>query len=259
MILLVGSSGFIGSYLETELLNQGYELKCLNRDKFGQFNLADIQDIHFETIIDATAPSLSILEFLSLLKFNHLIHISTVRTFQSTSGLIYEDSPILECLPNYNLESDFQKLEYPIKKVFLEKSFSQLSKNSLIVKPVMVLGKRDRSDRYLRTRKLIEQGALRVPTQNKVLQFIDVRDLASNIIELMQEKTIGFRNLVGFSSTWSNYWELIAAVNEIPLKFSEDYNSINFPYYYDLDWNYGSKFDTIINYSEIDTIRFAFS
>ena len=44
----------------------------------------------------------------------------------------------------------------------------------------------------------------------------------------MRENAIGFRNLVGFSSTWNNFWELIATVNEIPLKFSEDYNPLIF-------------------------------
>ena len=157
MILLIGSSGFIGSYLEIELLSRGYEIKCLNRNVLGNFDIGEIRDLHFEVIIDTTAPSLIILDLLRLISFTHVIHISTVRTFAPTSGLICEDGQLLDCLPNYNSESDFQKLEYPIKKVFLEKKFSQMTENSLIVRPVMMLGKRDRSKRYLQTLKLIEQ------------------------------------------------------------------------------------------------------
>lgn len=156
-VVIIGSGGFIGSYLEKILIKKKIKLIAIPRKKIDLVNIKSkaklrniIKPSDTVVLIAAKAPvkNISMLDYnLKIIinfceafknfNFNHLIYISSDAVYQDSKNRITEDSIVspdsLHGLMHFNREQ--------ILKIFFSNSLC-------IVRPTLIFGKLDPHDGY---------------------------------------------------------------------------------------------------------------
>lgn len=214
-VLILGGTAFLGPHLVEELYQRGHQVTLFNRghrflsqypeverlqgDRDG--DLEALKNRTWDAIIDTSGYLPRIMTTSSEMLKNateHYIFISTVGVYANFYRL------------DINEEYPLAKLEYPIEKI-TEKTYGALKANceqvvqnyfpdkTLIVRSGLIVGPGDPTDRFSYwPRRMQEGGELLAPgdaSQN--IQCIDVRDLATWIIDQVERRTTGIYNVIG--------------------------------------------------------------
>ncbi len=204
-LLIIGGTVFLGRHLVSLALSAGHQVTTLNR---GTHNLAEQAAVEklradregdlrclsgrtFDAVIDTCAyhPA-TVRRSLKVLagSVGTYVFISTVSVYGDFSAIgICENDPIKNTQPG-------EQGDYGSLKADCENVVTQLMPEcNLIIRPGLMAGPFDPTDRFTYwPARFARGGQIAVPDQlDRLIQFIDVRDLASWVISLAQAQARG--------------------------------------------------------------------
>ncbi len=226
-ILLIGGTGFLGRHLTEAALHKGHEVTLFHRtpSKDPLFDSSEhvyqdrdlgfdvLGSRHFDAVIDVwgTEPS----QVAQAARFfhgrtSHFTYISSVSVYRdfSKSG-VSESDPCYEIPASHDAFSDSlgvtpppsdSPLHYGQQKFLSEEMVRGIfGKNALIVRPGLLVGPYDHSDRFSYWIDRLERGGevLTPVSPDYRVQFLDARDLAHWILQSIEKNLMGCFNAVG--------------------------------------------------------------
>jgi 2'-hydroxyisoflavone reductase len=215
-ILILGGTGFIGPYQVKYALERKHKLTLFNRGKtnadlfpevprlIGDRNLPDGHDAlkkgTWDVVIDnPTANPMWVRGAGQALKgrVGQYIFVSTISVFGDTSKPVDENGPLNK--PS-DIDAPFNAQTYGSNKVRCEQEAkAQFGDNVTVVRPGLIVGPGDLSDRFSYWPVRIDKGGeiLAPGTPNDPAQYVDAQDLSSWIVRLAEAHTLGTFNATG--------------------------------------------------------------
>ncbi len=237
-ILVLGGTGFIGPHVVQHALARGHEITLFNRGRtnthlfpgveklVGDRNddLTALEGRRWDAVLDNSGYDPHQLELsVGLLKdaTDQYLFTSTRAVYTDfTAEVMNEDAPLG---PKDLPESEWGG--YGPNKVLAERVVEGgFGARTLIVRPPVIVGPGDRSDRFTYWPNRIDAGGevLVQGDPSDPVQFVDVRDLSEFYIHLLEQQTAGIFNSVGPGAPLSAA-ELvygIRAITATPMSFT---------------------------------------
>lgn len=283
-ILVLGGTSFVGRHLVEAAVKNGHEVVLFNRGKTNPEVFKQLRHIQgdrrkdaeklgkeeWNAVLDTCAYSPQDLHpVISVLKnkTNRYMFISTIS--------VYDDYK--KGRPNESSSTFAQKIEsdevtgetYGPLKVMCEKLINETFKDrALIIRPCIVVGPHDPTDRFTYyAKRLMENGKVALPGGNephRMVQWIDVRDMASWIVQMIENGTTGTFNAASNPLSMEKFIDSIttATIEKqwIPdaVLESTDLGSRRYPFWVSISQDYPEGFIIVENQRAIDnglTIR----
>lgn len=214
-LLLLGGTVFLGKHITRAALDAGHEPTLFHRGIHGADLFPEAEHVHgdrdggleplrgrrFDAVIDMSGylPRL-VRASASLLRETaaHYTFISSVSAYRSFTTLgLTEDAPLAE-LPDESAEDIGEW--YGALKARCEQVVSELYPGGdLLIRPGLIVGPDDPSDRFTYwVSRLARDGEVLAPGRPEhPVQVIDVRDLASWTVRMVERRASGAYNAVG--------------------------------------------------------------
>ncbi len=215
-ILILGGTGFIGPNQVRYALERGHQVTLFNRGKtnadlfpgvprlIGDRNLPDghkaLSSGEWDVVIDnPTANPKWVRDAGVALKgrTKHYVFISTISVFSDNSKPVDENGPLN--VPS-DIDAPFDVSKYGSNKVRSEmEATAQFGENVTIVRPGLIVGPGDLSDRFSYWPVRIDKGGeiLAPGGPDDPVQYVDASDLSQWIIRLAESRTMGIFNATG--------------------------------------------------------------
>lgn len=255
-ILCIGGTKFVGRKFVEDALSNGHEVYILQRGKtnlnlfpkvtkyFGdRISISKIlpPDEYYDMVVDFCGYHPSIVkescQFLKD-KTNLYVFISTCSVYADFSVVgLNEKSQTskLDIIPS--VDSPMTNENYGPLKALCESVVRETfeSSRSLILRPCIIVGPYDDSNRFDKLIKFIMQSELRVPNDpNAFIQFVDVRAISEFILKSQTNGIIGTFNLIGpqLKTGLLSFIEQAKSILNPNLKITlSDDDKIEFPMY----------------------------
>src|SRR6201987_300046 len=223
-ILILGGTGFTGPYQVRYALGRGHKVTTFNRGKthpgelpneveqlIGDRNgkLDALKDRQWDVVIDnpTTLPAW-VRDAAQILKGNveRYVFISTISVYGEVKTGPDETAPTeeYEGADPYKeklaaMKAGGYKTYGPLKALSEREAEKWFPKNTLIIRPGLIVGPRDQTDRFTYWPVRIERGGevLAPASPNDPVQFIDARDLAEWTIRMAENRETGIYNATG--------------------------------------------------------------
>jgi 2'-hydroxyisoflavone reductase len=223
-ILILGGTGFTGPYQVRYALSRGHKVTTFNRGKTHPGELPNeveqlvgdrtgkldaLKDRQWDVAIDnpTTLPAW-VRDAAQVLKANveRYVFVSTISVYADTSKGVDETAP----LAKYDGSDPFKetleamkasgyKTYGPLKALSEQEAEKWFPGKTLIVRPGLIVGPRDETDRFTYWPVRIDRGGevLTPGTPNDPVQLIDARDLAKWTIRMVENRETGIYNATG--------------------------------------------------------------
>jgi 2'-hydroxyisoflavone reductase len=223
-ILILGGTGFTGPHQIRYALSRGHKVTTFNRGKthpgelpteaeqlIGDRNgqLDALKDRQWDVAIDnpTTLPAW-VRDAAQILKGNveRYVFISTISVYADTSKGVDETAP----LAKYDgpdpyketleaMKASGYKTYGPLKAVSEQEAEKWFPGKTLIIRPGLIVGPRDETDRFTYWPVRIDRGGevLAPGKPSDPVQFIDARDLAEWTIRMVENRETGIYNATG--------------------------------------------------------------
>jgi 2'-hydroxyisoflavone reductase len=210
-LLVFGGTGFLGRHVVEAALERGHELTLFNRgltnpglfpdverilgDRGG--DLAALREGRWDAAIDVPArvPRHVGRSTEALAAVDHYTFVSSISVYRDFSGLgIDESAPLREYEPTMG-DDDMET--YGPRKAECERIVrAAFPGRALIVRPGLIVGPHDPTDRFTYWPvRLARGGEILAPgPPERIVQFVDVRDLAPWIVRLVEKRRTGVFN-----------------------------------------------------------------
>ena len=224
-ILILGGTGFIGSFQVRYALSRGHEVTVFNRGKshpgkltqaveqlIGDRNsqLDALKGRKWDVVIDnPTTLPVWVRDAAQILKGNveRYVFISTISVYSDMSqpgmdesGPLrkYEGADAMSETPETLLASN-RRLYGPLKVVSEREVEKWFPGQALIIRPGLIVGPGDETDRFTYWPvRVARDGEVLAPGEaTDPVQFIDVRDLAEWSIRMVEQGATGIYNATG--------------------------------------------------------------
>ena len=224
-ILILGGTGFTGPFQVKYALSRGHKVTVFNRGKthpgelpkeaeqlLGDRNgqLDALKGRTWDVCIDIpTTLPVWVRDAAQILKGNvdRYVFISTISVFSDVSKVnMDENGPLAEYKgadamkeTQETLRASNYGLYGPLKVLSEKETEKWFPGKSLIIRPGLIVGPGDESDRFTYWPVRIERGGevLAPGTPNDPVQYIDARDLAEWVIRMVEQSTVGIFNATG--------------------------------------------------------------
>jgi 2'-hydroxyisoflavone reductase len=220
-LLIIGGTGFTGPEQVEYALARGHKVTLLNRNKrrpdlfkgsvdqlVGDLgaDVSVLKSRSFDAVLDIpTTYPFWVRNVAQYLKghVGHYVFISTVSVYLDNSkpGMDEADAtvPMNKGIDPYSLDPSYRASQYAPFKVFCERLVQDTYPVSTIIRPGLIVGPLDPSDRFTYWPSRIDRGgevlAPGDPTDR--VQFIDSRDLAEWTIRMIEQREAGVFNALG--------------------------------------------------------------
>ena len=246
-ILILGGTGFLGPHQIAYALKRGHEVTTFTRGKtvpkihtelFAKVeqlvgdrenNLEALKNRKWDVVIDNSGRKTQWTEDSARLlvdQVGHYMYTSSVSVFYPYTGNDFTESrSVVTEIPVNASPQEKATYEYGVMKATSEiatiKAFGK--DRSMIVRPTLIVGPGDRTDRFPYWLARLEKGGdIIIPgSSDEVVQYIDVRDLAGWMIRLLENKAAGTYNASGpgFNMTTNAFVHGIHASYNSPVNF----------------------------------------
>lgn len=223
-ILILGGTGFTGPFQVKYALNRGHKVTVFNRGKthpgelpreaeqlIGDRNgqLDALKGRKWDVCIDIpTTLPVWVRDAAQVLKGNvdRYVFISTISVFSDVSKPNMDESGPLAEYKGADAMSETQTtlranmgLYGPLKVQSEKEAEKWFPGKALIIRPGLIVGPGDESDRFTYWPVRIEKGGevLAPGTPDDPVQYIDARDLAEWVIRMAEQGTVGTFNATG--------------------------------------------------------------
>ncbi|MCC6243608.1 MAG: epimerase [Gemmatimonadaceae bacterium] len=215
-ILILGGTGFIGPYQVQYALDRKHTVTLFNRGKtnstlfpkvprlIGDRNVAGGHDAlkkgTWDVVIDnPTSNPQWVRGAGEALKgrAGQYIFVSTISVFSDNSKPVDENGPLN---PPSDIDAPYNAQAYGSNKVRCEQEAkNQFGDNVTVVRPGLIVGPGDLSDRFSYWPVRIDKGGeiLAPGTPDDPVQYVDAKDLSSWIVRLGEARTMGTFNATG--------------------------------------------------------------
>ncbi len=227
-ILVIGGTRFVGRHFVDAALARGHEITLFNRGQSNadlypnvenlrgdrETDLSALEGRHWDAVVDTCGyvPRVVRLSALELAdKVDRYLFISTISVYQTPMGVgDAEDAP-LETMEDPTNEEIME--HYGALKVLCEQTVEEIYGNrSLIVRPGMIVGPHDPSDRYTYWAvRVASGGEMLLPrATDRMVQMIDARDLGELMLTLLEQNASGIYNATGPDAplTWDEWMDI---------------------------------------------------
>ncbi|KAA0550122.1 NAD-dependent epimerase/dehydratase family protein [Bacillus sp. BGMRC 2118] len=219
-ILILGGTQFLGRHLVEESLKRGHEVSIFTRGKTNpelfpevekivgdrDGNLLNIKGRKWDAVIDTSGYVPRIVrDSAKILEANCNLYtfVSTISVYKdfTKAGTIEEDE--VGKLESEGTEEITGETYGPLKALCEKEVMEIFPDKHLIIRPGLIVGPYDPTDRFTYwPHKIGSQQEVLTPRDEQAsVQFIDVRDLASFIIQQLENKSIGVYNVTGPSNS----------------------------------------------------------
>jgi 2'-hydroxyisoflavone reductase len=224
-ILILGGTGFTGPFQVRYALERGHKVTVFNRGKthpgetpkeveqlIGDRNgqLDALKNRQWDVVIDnPTMLPAWVRDAAQILKGNveRYVFISTISVFGDTSKTgIDENAPVarytgadpMKETRDTVIASKFA-LYGPLKALSEQEAEKWFPKQTLVIRPGLIVGPRDETDRFTYWPVRIDRGGevLAPGEPTDPVQFIDGRDLAEWVIRMVEQRETGIYNATG--------------------------------------------------------------
>jgi 2'-hydroxyisoflavone reductase len=236
-ILVLGGTGFIGPHLVSHAMQRGHKITLFNRGRTNNHLFPEVEKLvgdrnndlsalegrRWDAIIDNSGYTPAQVELsVGLLKdaCDQYLFTSTRSVYYDyTAAVMDEDAPLG---PQHLPESEWEG--YGPDKVLAERIVKAgFGARTLIVRPPIIVGPGDRSDRFTYWVDRIDDGGdiLVQGEPTDPVQFVDVRDLSEFYVRLLENTTSGIYNAEGPGSalTTAGLVHGIKAITATPSTF----------------------------------------
>jgi len=215
-ILILGGTLFLGRHIIESAVRNGHEVTMFNRGRRNPELFPDVEKIQgdrdsdlaalkgrkWDAVIDTCGYIPRIVERSAEALAGNAetyLFISTISVYKDfskpgiteNSGLAHLENEADETLTNETYGALKAHCEERVKKYFPD--------NSLIIRPGLIVGPNDYSDRFTYWPVRIKKGGKIIIPRNTdyPIQFIDVRDLADFAVRMIENKRTGTFNATG--------------------------------------------------------------
>ncbi len=223
-ILILGGTGFTGPYQVRYALSRGHKVTTFNRGKthpgelpseveqlIGDRNgkLDALKGRQWDAVIDnpTTLPAW-VRDAAQILKGNveRYVFTSTISVYADTGQGVDETAPLAKYdgLDPYKetieaVKASGYKTYGPLKALSEKEAEKWFPGKTLIIRPGLIVGPRDETDRFTYWPVRIDRGGEVVAPGNPSdpVQFIDARDLAEWTIRMAESRETGIYNATG--------------------------------------------------------------
>lgn len=248
-ILILGGTSFLGPHQIAYALKRGHEVSIFTRGKtvpkiheelFSKVeklvgdredNLTALKNRTWDVVIDNSGRKTKWTEDTAQLlvdKVEFYLYTSSISVYYPYLGDDFsEDRSLVTEIPADANEEEKLTYEYGVMKATSEvatiKAFGK--ERAIIVRPTLIVGPGDRTDRFPYWLTRIEKGGnIIIPgRRDEVVQYIDVRDLAEWMIRLLENKAAGIYNGSGpgFEMTTNAFVHGIHASFNSPVNYTQ--------------------------------------
>ena len=246
-ILILGGTSFLGPHQIAYALERGHEVTTFTRGKTipsihkalfsnveqlvgdREDNLEALKNRKWDVVIDNSGRKVKWTEdTANLLKdqVGYYMYTSSISVYYPYFGDDFsEDRSVVLEVPKDATGNQKYTYEYGVMKANSElatiKHFG--AERSMIVRPALIVGPGDRTDRFPYWLARLEKGGdVIIPgKRDEVVQYIDVRDLAAWMIRLLENKLAGTYNASGpgFDMTTNAFVHGVHACYNSPVKY----------------------------------------
>lgn len=230
-ILILGGTRFLGRALVLAALGRGHDVTLLNRgvtspglfpgvprlvaDRTG--DLAVLAGGHWDAVVDVAGYDPDVVRRSAQALAGAVatyVFVSTVSVYADHSGVHGEDEPLLE-LPE-DLDCADPGTVYGARKAAAETVVARLHPAHLIIRPGMIVGPGDATDRFAYWPRRIARGGRVLAPGDPAdpVQVIDVRDLATFVVDAVESGRVGVFNATGETLSMGTFLE--ACVQAVP-------------------------------------------
>ena len=221
-LLILGGTRFLGRALVDAALQRGHEvtlfnrgqsnpdlypqIKCLKGDRDGGLSVLEGQS--WDAVIDTCGYFPRVVrqsaEFLAD-KVKHYTFISTISVYADFSKPAINENSETGKIENESLEEITGESYGPLKALCEKAVEENLPGRVLVIRPGLIVGPHDVSDRFTYWPVRIAKGGevLAPGSAERLIQVIDVRDLAEWNIRLIEENVTGVFNATGLDTPLS--------------------------------------------------------
>src|ERR1700732_3665714 len=223
-ILILGGTGFSGPYQVRYALSRGHKVTTFNRGKthpgelpneveqlIGDRNgkLDALKDRQWDVAIDnPTTLAAWVRDAAQVFKGNveRYVFVSTISVYADTSKGVEETAPLAKYDGSDPFKETLEAMKAsgykpygPLKALSEQEAEKWFPGKTLIVRPGLIVGPRDETDRFTYWPVPIDRGGemLTPGTPNDPVQLIDARDLAEWTIRMVENRETGIYNATG--------------------------------------------------------------
>ncbi|MBK8430328.1 MAG: NAD-dependent epimerase/dehydratase family protein [Chloroflexi bacterium] len=218
-ILIIGGAVFLGRALVTAAVQRGHTVTLFNRGRSAPEALPDIEQLHgdrdgdlsvldgrtWDAVIDTCGYVPRIVRHSATHLAPHTANytfISSISVYAdiSRTGLTEADTAELGRLEDETIEEVTGESYGPLKLLCEEAATAAVGADkTLIIRPGLIVGSYDRSDRFTYWPVRVAAGGrvLAPGRPERLVQFVDVRDLAEFTILALEQKLTGVYNVDG--------------------------------------------------------------
>lgn len=219
-ILILGGTSFLGPHQIAYALQRGHEVSIFTRGKtipkiyqelFSKVenligdredNLEALKNRKWDVVIDNSGRKTKWTEDTAQLLVNQVeyyMYTSSISVYYPYFGDDFsEKRSLVTEIPTDSNEQEIQTYEYGVMKATSELATLNTfgPERSFIVRPTLIVGPGDRTNRFPYWLARLEKGGdIIIPgRKDEVVQYIDVRDLAEWMIRLVENKATGIYN-----------------------------------------------------------------
>jgi 2'-hydroxyisoflavone reductase len=238
-ILVIGGTQFFGRHLVNVALERGHTVTLFNRGNRNPFpnletikgdrdpnmgnGLEALKHRDFDAVIDPSGYVPRIVKASAELLKDHTKHYTFISSISVYAGF---EQPTAEDAQLAKLEDETAEAvtgeTYGGLKVLCEQAVeSVFPGQTLNIRPGLIVGEFDPTDRFTYwVERVARGGKILVPgTPNLETQFIDVADLATWTIRMIEQNTIGIFNATGNTTTFGQVLETIKNTLEADASF----------------------------------------
>jgi 2'-hydroxyisoflavone reductase len=215
-VLILGGTQFVGLHMTQVALNRGHEVTLFNRGKTNphifpnverligdrKADISALENRTWDAVLDVNGyhPN-DMIPVLNALKgkVGHYAFISTVSVHPESNENDDETAPVA---PEPDPSESVTGETYGGFKVTCERMVQEIFPTALIVRPGLVIGANDHTDRFnYWVIRAAQGGDMLLPPQNSPLQVVDGRDLASFTISQIERNASGIYQVTGLPAT----------------------------------------------------------
>lgn len=223
---------------EVSMFTRGKTEPTINKEAFAQVeklvgdredNLEALKNREWDVVIDNSGRRTKWTEDTAKLlvdKVGYYMYTSSISVYYPYTGDDFSESrPLVTEIPEGVTEDQRYTYEYGVMKATSEMAAMDVfgGDRSIIVRPTLIVGPGDRTDRFPYWLARLEKGGdVIIPgSRDEVVQYIDVRDLAEWMIRLAENKAAGVYNGSGpgFAMTTNAFVHGIHAHYNSPVNY----------------------------------------
>ncbi len=214
-ILMLGGTRFLGLHTVKVARSRGHDVTLFNRgqsnphlfpdlvklkgDRNGE--LATIEEGEWDAVVDTSGYVPRIVKMSAELlapRVKQYVFISTISVFKDFDEVGLNENSAVGTLEDETIEDITAETYGPLKALCEQAAENALPGRTWNVRPGLIVGPNDRSDRFTYWPVRIQRGGevLAPEGRDEQVQFIDVRDLADYIVHGIEQNITGLMNAV---------------------------------------------------------------